>query len=120
MTPQVEFLRSIEETSKVVIGDAILLELLQGVSSERQARRLEAALKEFPIYTMLGTRIAIAAADNYRLLRRKGITIRKTMDIIIGTFCIEEGHALLHQDRDFNPMRDHLGLQVVQTSGVGE
>jgi predicted nucleic acid-binding protein len=62
---------------------------------------------------MLDERIAVQAAHNYRVLRRKGITIRKTADLIIGTFCIEQGHTLLHDDRDFDPMHAHLGLQVL-------
>jgi predicted nucleic acid-binding protein len=82
---------------------------------------IEAALKNTRASSRRGFRYepcsirpwAIAAARNYRLLREKGITIRKTIDLIIGTFCIDEGHCLLHGDRDFEPMREHLGLRVI-------
>jgi predicted nucleic acid-binding protein len=62
---------------------------------------------------MLSTVLAPKVASNYRLLRAKGITVRKTIDMIIGTFCIEGGHALLHSDRDFDPMHDYLGLRTL-------
>ncbi len=61
---------------------------------------------------MLNDTLATKAARNYRLLRAQGVTVRKTIDVIIGTFCIEEGHTLLHDDRDFDPMSEHLGLQI--------
>ncbi len=60
-----------------------------------------------------GVEIAVAAAENYRILRTKGITVRKTIDCLIATFCIREGHELLHRDRDFDPFEMHLGLQVI-------
>jgi predicted nucleic acid-binding protein len=120
VTPQVAFLRDFVNPRDVIVGDSVLLELLQGVSSERQARLIETELRKFVIRPMFGEIVAINAAQNYRMLRQKGITIRKTMDLIIGTFSIIGGHQLLHQDRDFNAMRDHLGLQVVHTSGVSE
>jgi predicted nucleic acid-binding protein len=65
------------------------------------------------VYATGGTELALAASDNYRFLRKRGITIRKTIDCLIATFCIREGHALLHRDRDFDPFEEHLGLKVV-------
>jgi predicted nucleic acid-binding protein len=62
---------------------------------------------------MVGRDVAVAAARNFRTLRAKGITVRRTIGLLIGAFCIERGHALLRNDRDFDPMADHLGLQVV-------
>lgn len=115
LTPQVLFLRAIELPRQIIVGDAILLEILQGAESERHARLVEMKLRELYILPMLDERIAAAAAKNYRMLRAKGITIRKTIDLVIGTFCIEHGHMLLHQDRDFSPMSEHLGLQIVPT-----
>jgi predicted nucleic acid-binding protein len=62
---------------------------------------------------MVGREVALAAAENYRTLRARGVTVRRTIDMLIGTFCIIKGHALLHNDRDFDPMADHLGLPVI-------
>jgi predicted nucleic acid-binding protein len=97
----------------LLVGDIILLEVLRGARSTSDARRIETGLRRFEIVPMLGDRLAIKAAENYRFLRGLGITVRKTPDLIIGTYCIEHRHALLHDDRDFEPMRAHLGLQVL-------
>ncbi|MDR4307104.1 PIN domain nuclease [Chelatococcus sambhunathii] len=96
---------------EVLIGDLVLLEVLQGAYDERHAKAIERELTRFELAAMLDPDIAIRAARNFRELRRKGVTVRKTVDLVIGTFCIERGHALLHQDRDFEPMARHLGLQ---------
>jgi predicted nucleic acid-binding protein len=96
----------------ILVGDLILLEVLQGARGERQATLIERNLRQFTIRPMLNDGLAVKAARNYRLLRAQGFTVRKTIDVIIGTFCIEEGHTLLHDDRDFDPMSEHLGLQV--------
>jgi len=73
---------------------------------------VEAALREFEFVSLTDRELAVRAAANYRVLRGRGITIRTTVDLIIGTFCIERGHALLHSDRDFEPMERFLGLQT--------
>ena len=112
-TVQVAQLRQIIHEDDLLIGDLILLEVLQGARNEKDAREFEEALLEFPVVSLLDPDLAIRAAANYRLLRARGITIRKTIDIIIGTFCIERGHALLHSDRDFEPMERLLGLRTV-------
>jgi predicted nucleic acid-binding protein len=96
----------------LLVGDLILLEVLQGATNEASAMRIERALRHYRMVELLGTGLAPKAARNCRRLRELGITIRKTADIIIGTFCIEHRHALLHDDRDFFPMQKHLGLQV--------
>jgi predicted nucleic acid-binding protein len=70
-------------------------------------------LRHFTVVNILNDRIAVAAAANFRLLRSKGITIRKTPDLIIGAYCIDQGFALLQSDRDYKPMVDHLGLQLL-------
>jgi predicted nucleic acid-binding protein len=70
-------------------------------------------MREFEVITLSDAELAVKAADNYRALRRRGLTIRTTVDLIIGTFCIERGHALLHSDREFEPMERYLGLQTV-------
>ena len=97
----------------LLVGDLILCEILQGARSEAQARMLEEELRKFELLPMLKPELAIAAAKNYRLLRSEGITIRKTIDLIIGTFCIAHGHTLLHDDRDFSSMETHLGLKII-------
>ena len=106
-------LRHLDATQEVLVGDLILLEVLQGARNDRQAQLIEQSLRQFPIAPMLDAATAVEAARNYRLLRQRGITVRKTIDMIIGTFCIRGGHTLLHDDRDFEPMVQHLGLQLV-------
>jgi predicted nucleic acid-binding protein len=96
----------------VGIGDLILAEVLQGFRSERDADLALAAMRALTIFPMLGTERAVQAAANYRRLRRRGLTVRKTADVIIASYCIAEGHRLLFTDRDFQPFVDHLGLQA--------
>ncbi len=112
-TDKVRRLRSIDHASDpVLVGDLILLEVLHGARDEQHAARIERAMRTFPVEPMLDPALAVAAARNVRTLRGLGITMRKTIDVIIGTFCIERGHSLLHDDRDFTPMARHLGLRV--------
>lgn len=93
--------------------DLILCELLHGVSTEKEATDLEQSLEPFIVYDTGGRSLAIAAAKNYRLLRASGITIRKTIDCLIATYCIQNKYALLHNDRDFDAFEQELGLLVV-------
>lgn len=97
----------------ILVGDLILLEILQGARNERHASQIEKEMKRFTILPLLDDILSVQAARNFRKLRGLGVTIRKTADLIIGTFCIERGHVLLHDDRDFEPMERHLGLKVV-------
>ena len=97
---------------KLLIGDLILLEVLQGARNEDHAGRIERALRQYSFVELLGADLAVRAARNHRILRGLDITIRKTADLIIGTFCMEHDHILLHDDRDFAPMEQHLGLKV--------
>jgi predicted nucleic acid-binding protein len=101
-----------EEDDLILIGDLILLELLQGARDDAHAARIERDLRCFTIISMLNENLATEAARYYRRLRALGVTIRKTADMIIGTFCLMGGHSLLHDDRDFEPMASHLGLRV--------
>jgi predicted nucleic acid-binding protein len=105
-------LRTAITQSSVLVGDIVLLEVLQGARDGHHARRLEQMLSEFPCVTMMSPQLAIKAAANYRFLRNRGYTIRKSNDLVIGTYCIENGYELLHNDRDFQPMADHLGLRL--------
>ena len=111
-TPATAKLEAAADREPLLVGDLILLEILQGARDEFHAARIERALRQFALVSLLDADLAPRAARNYRRLRELGITIRKTADIIIGTFCIEHRHVLLHDDRDFAPMQEHLGLAV--------
>jgi predicted nucleic acid-binding protein len=113
LTGPVQYLRELIPIEPILVGDLMLCEILQGFRSDAAARLAERSLRRFEIVALCNPELAVTAADNYRFLRRRGITIRKTIDVIIGTFCIEHGHALLHSDRDFEPMERLLGLQAV-------
>ncbi len=108
--PHVRRLRAALGTDEIIVGDLMLCEVLQGLDSERAAREVEALLRRFDIAPMAGDPIAVAAARNFRSLRKRGITVRKTIDLLIGTWCIENRRPLLHNDSDFRPMARHLGL----------
>ena len=108
--PHVRRLRAVLGTDEVILGDLMLCEVLQGLGSERAAREVEALLLRFEIVPMAGEEIAVIAARNFRSLRKRGITVRKTIDLLIGAWCIENRRPLLHNDSDFRPMARHLGL----------
>lgn len=108
----IERLLGIRDTKDILVGDLILLEVLQGARSEPEALLIEKGLRQFVVRPMLSDSLLGKAAANYRMLRKRGVTIRNTVGIIIGTFCIEENHTLLHNDRDFDPIAKYLGLQV--------
>jgi predicted nucleic acid-binding protein len=95
---------------RILLGDLILCELLQGVRDEREAGQLLGTLGRLPFEEMVGREVAVRAAAYYRDLRARGITIRKTVDLLIGAFCVVRGYALLHNDRDFVPLVRHFGL----------
>jgi predicted nucleic acid-binding protein len=113
LSRQTDILDGLLGERRVLMGDIILCEILQGVRDERSARRVVARLALLPCAEMAGRESAVAAAENYRALRGRGITVRKTIDLLIGTFCLEHGHELLHADRDFAPMAAHLALRVL-------
>ncbi|HUZ32589.1 MAG TPA: PIN domain nuclease [Xanthobacteraceae bacterium] len=102
---------------EIIVGDLMLCEVLQGLDNELAAQRVENLLRRFEIVPMAGETIAIAAAKNFRALRRLGITVRKTIDLLIGTWCIENRVALLHNDADFRLMARHLRLVEVPVKG---
>lgn len=97
----------------VVMGDIILAEVLQGFKRDSDFRKAKQLLDALVFKEMLGRELAVKSAQNYRRLRKKGVTVRKTVDVMIATFCIEKGLALLHSDKDFDPMTKHLGLRSV-------
>ncbi len=95
------------------IGDLILTEVLQGFRADADYRVAKQVLTSLTVFNMLGLEIAIKSADNFRELRKQGITIRKTVNVVIATFCIETGHSLLFADKDFIPFANNLGLSAV-------
>lgn len=95
----------------LAIGDLMLTEVLQGFDSEAHFERARRWLLDLEVIHIAGREIAVQAAANYRLLRARGVTIRKTIDTLIATRCIIDGHALLYSDRDFDPFIEHLGLR---------
>jgi predicted nucleic acid-binding protein len=97
----------------ILIGDLILLEVLQGVRKDTDFERIRKNFASFQQVNLLNTSIALQAAQYYRLLRKQGITIRKTNDCIIATWCILNQTPLLHHDRDFDPFVDHFGLKIL-------
>ena len=109
-TPAIARLEAAVTREPILVGDLILLEVLQGARDEAHATRIQRGLREFALVSLLDADLAPLAARNYRALRELGVTIRKTADIIIGTFCIERRCSLLHDDRDFAPMEEHLGV----------
>jgi predicted nucleic acid-binding protein len=110
-TERVLRLRAEFEGDELLVGDLVLCEVLQGFRTDAQAQQVEEVLRAFEVVTLTDPDLAVAAAANYRFLRSRGVTVRTTIDLIIGTFCIERGHSLLHSDRDFESMERLLGLQ---------
>jgi predicted nucleic acid-binding protein len=105
-------LRALIPRGLILVGDIILMEVLQGARDSHQARWIEQNFRDFPVVSMLSPALAIKAASNYRALRQRGFTTSKAPDLIIGTYCIENGHSLLQRDKDYLPMAEHLGLRL--------
>lgn len=99
-------------TEPVLMGDLILTEVLQGFATDADFNQARTLLDAFAVVPLGGTKICVQAARNFRTLRRHGVSVRKTIDTIIATCCIENGYALLHNDRDFDAFERHLGLKV--------
>jgi predicted nucleic acid-binding protein len=113
MTPQTDKLDRLLGQEPLAIGDLILVEVLQGFDNDREFAAARKMLTSLTVIEIGGTDIAIAAARNYRALRKRGITVRKTIETVIATRCIESRYNLLHSDRDFEPFARYLGLRVV-------
>ena len=113
VNPETEYLDRALSEELILVGDLILAETLQGFRSDRDHQQAQAALAKFEQAEMVNIRLAQQSAQNYRKLRKSGITIRKTIDCLIATFCIAENHTLLHRDSDFDPFEEYLGLQVL-------
>lgn len=111
--PQTDFLNTILDKTPILIGDLILAEVLQGFRHDPDFEKVRRILGKFMQESMVNPVLAVQSARNYRFLRQKGVTVRKTMDSLIATFCIENDHELLHNDSDFDGYEKHLGLRVI-------
>ena len=112
-TPQVDWLDSHIPLERLGLTDLILCEVLQGVRDDKDFRIVRTELLKFEVFFSGGLSLATGAAENFRRLRAEGITVRKTIDCLIATFCLRNGFSLLHHDRDFDPFEQILGLQVI-------
>jgi predicted nucleic acid-binding protein len=111
--PQVEKLDELLDVEPLAIGDLILTEVLQGFRHDRDFEKARSILTSLTPVELAGVEVCVQAARNSRILRGYGVTIRKTIDTVIATRCIEDGYELLHNDRDFEPFERYLGLRSV-------
>lgn len=111
VTPLTDRLDVLIGSDRLVIADLTMTEVLQGIRDQGQYERTLFRLSRLPLIIVGDRRVAVQSASNYRILRARGITIRKTIDTLIATRCIIDGHALLFSDRDFEPFVEHLGLR---------
>jgi predicted nucleic acid-binding protein len=118
--PHTEWLDRELNQQPLGLTDLILCEILQGIRGDSEFARILRALSKFEVFTTGGEVLAVASAKNYRSLRAHGCTVRKTIDCLIATFCLIEGHSLLHRDRDFEPFEKHLGLRIIRPTGFSQ
>jgi predicted nucleic acid-binding protein len=115
-TPQTRWLQSTRGMKEIGLTTLVLAEVLHGIRFDSKLRAAEQFFRTMPVFESLAISLSIRSAGNYRALRALGVTVRSTIDCLIATFCIEEGHQLLHSDRDFDAFETHLGLQVLHPS----
>jgi predicted nucleic acid-binding protein len=111
--PQTDYLDQIVDKTPILIGDLILAEVLQGFREDTDFEKARRTFGKYMQVEMVNPELALQSARNYRLLRHKGIAVRKTIDSLIATYCIENEHDLLHNDSDFEGYEKHLGLSVI-------
>ena len=116
VTPETNKLDILLGVKPLGIGDLILTEVLRGFRSDLDYQTAKKLMLTLSIFEMLGTDMAIQSADNFSILRKRGITVRKTADVIIASYCIEHNYSLLFADKDFLPFVAHLGLKAVTTN----
>lgn len=112
--PHVEKLYQLLGKEIIATGDLIVVEVLQGFNVDSHFNLAKEVLEKLTYFSLCDKPLALAAANNYRILRKHGITVRKTIDVVIGTFCSENQIALLHHDKDFVPMENLLKLESVK------
>lgn len=108
-----EYLDSALGREYLLIGDLILTEVLQGFKSEKDFNTAKKLLTSLEVVELSNQHLAIKSAENFRALRKKGLTVRKTIDVVIATYCIENNVTLLQSDKDFIPFSEHLGLKIL-------
>lgn len=108
---QTDYLDSLLGKEPIALGDLVLIEVLQGFRRDRDYRIAREMLTSLRVFTLGGQDIALQSAHNFRLLRKKGVTVRKTIDVLIATFCIDKDIPLLHSDKDFEPFHQYLKLR---------
>ena len=108
---QTDYLDGLLGKEPIGLGDLVLIEILQGFRRDRDYRIAREILTSLKVFTLGGQDIALQSAHNFRLLRKKGVTVRKTIDVLIATFCIDNDIPLLHSDRDFEPFHQYLKLR---------
>ena len=113
--PQSLWLEAETQRKRLGLTDLILSEVLQGIREDEEFLKVQVELLKFQVFTAGGIDLAVRAAENFRKLRKKGFTIRRVADCWIATFCLREGHELLHRDQDFDPFESELGLRVVKS-----
>ena len=111
--PQTDHLHQIADKTPILIGDLILAEVLQGFRNDADFEKARRAFGKYIQVEMVTPELALQSARNYRMLRSKGVNVRKTIDSLIATYCIENEHELLHNDSDFDGYEKHLGLRVI-------
>ncbi len=115
LTPETNTLDALLGQQILIVGDITLTEVLQGFRNDADFRKARALLESLDFREMLGRKVAVESARNYRALRTEGVTVRKTIDVMIATFCLLHDYSLLHADRDFDPIEQYLGLRVVDS-----
>jgi predicted nucleic acid-binding protein len=110
--PQTDYLHTVLDQTPILIGDLILAEVLQGFRHDPDFEKVRRALGKYVQVNMVSPILAVQSARNYRFLRQKAVTVRKTIDSLIATYCMENDHELLHNDSDFDGYEKHLGLKV--------
>ena len=113
VTPETTWLRGRHRGDVVGLTTLVLAEILQGIRADTRFRQAQLYFRAMPVFDAVSHKLAERSAQNLRTLRALGFTIRSTMDCVLATFCIENGHRLLHGDRDFGPFEHHLGLAIL-------
>lgn len=113
-TPHVDALRQLIGSNELLLADLVVMEVLRGVADDLEHARTRRELRSVPLRSAASRRVVLRAGENYRFLQKRGFTIRSSIDCMIATFCIEHDVVLLHNDRDFRPFEEHLGLQVLR------